>query len=146
MTRAPALSLIHHDLCFGCGPINPFGLQMDIRRAANAVVVGRFFVKQDHQGPDGHAHPGVLAAAVQDAMAIATGDDAPHLLPVGLELDLLGAPARVGAFVRIEARVERRDGEETRVRAEARAEDEEGAVVARARARFRRAQPAEREG
>lgn len=88
--------LAHQDLCFGCGLSNPFGLQLDARREGRESIVGRFFVKQDHQGPGGTAHAGVLAAALLEAVTLAGGDPA----AVGFELDTRPA---IGAFVRVEA-------------------------------------------
>ena len=79
--------LHHHDLCFGCGQANLFGLQLELVRTAGGVE-GRFFVKQDHQGPEGFAHAGVLTAALEEAIALAVE---------------LVAPAPVGAFVRVTA-------------------------------------------
>jgi acyl-coenzyme A thioesterase PaaI-like protein len=89
--------LRHHDLCFGCGQANLFGLQLELTRSGDGVE-GRFFVKQDHQGPDGSAHPGVLAAALEEALSLAGA-------PAGgrVELELL-APAPVGTFVVVRAR------------------------------------------
>src|SRR4051812_11893123 len=60
----------HHELCFGCGQSNLFGLQIELERRAGGGVEGRFFVKQDHQGPPGFAHGGVIAAALDEAMAL----------------------------------------------------------------------------
>jgi acyl-coenzyme A thioesterase PaaI-like protein len=90
-------SLRHHDLCFGCGQANLFGLQLELTRSGEGVE-GRFFVKQDHQGPDGNAHPGVLATALEEALSLAGA-------PAGgrVELEFL-APAPVGTFVRVSAR------------------------------------------
>jgi hypothetical protein len=79
--------LSHHDLCFGCGQANLFGLQLE---------GGRFFVKQDHQGPDGSAHPGIIATALVESMLLAGGEVA------DVRLELSG-PAPVGEFVDIEA-------------------------------------------
>jgi acyl-coenzyme A thioesterase PaaI-like protein len=101
----------HHDGCFGCGQANLFGLQLE---------GGRFFVKQDHQGPQGQAHGGILAAALQEAMELAAGSSVARL-----EVRLL-RPAPVGTFVDVEVG---RDG----TRATARVEDE---VVAEAVADF----------
>ena len=84
----------HGDLCFGCGAANLFGLQLELERLEGGVT-GRFFVKQDHQGPDGAAHPGVLTAALQEAMAQAAG-----YLPERIDVTLR-APAPVGSFVLI---------------------------------------------
>jgi hypothetical protein len=77
----------HHDGCFGCGQANLFGLQLESNR---------FFVKQDHQGPPGEAHGGILAAALQEALELTAGARVRRL-----EVDLL-APAPVGTFVEIE--------------------------------------------
>ena len=81
----------HHDGCFGCGQANLFGLQLETDGAR-----GRFFVKQDHQGPPGFAHGGILAAGLQEAMELAAGNAVERL-----EVRLL-RPAPVGAFVELE--------------------------------------------
>ena len=73
---------MHHDGCFGCGQANLFGLQLED---------GRFFVKQDHQGPRGFAHRGILAAALLEVI------DEPQ---VEIEFH---APVPVGVFVEIGA-------------------------------------------
>lgn len=52
--------IAHHDVCFGCGQANLFGLQLED---------GRFFVKQDHQGTPGLAHPGIIVAALCEVVA-----------------------------------------------------------------------------
>jgi acyl-coenzyme A thioesterase PaaI-like protein len=106
--------LAHHDLCFGCGQANLFGLQLELVRSAGGVE-GRFFVKQDHQGPEGSAHVGVLTAALEEAIALAAGRR-----PTRLSVELV-APAPVGAFVRARADA-----------SSATASDEDGRVLARA--------------
>jgi acyl-coenzyme A thioesterase PaaI-like protein len=99
--------LVHHELCFGCGRTNVFGLLLDAEQTAPGSVAGRAFVKQDHQGATpGQAHEGVIAAALTEAMSFAVGPEA-HLRT--LELELLGT-APVGAFLDLEAHVEGRDG------------------------------------
>ena len=83
----------HHDLCFGCGQANLFGLQ---------VEDGRFFVKQDHQGEPGVAHRGIIATALCEVIA-AEGQrlevEFYADVPVGVFVDLgataTGAEARV---------------------------------------------------
>jgi acyl-coenzyme A thioesterase PaaI-like protein len=91
--------LAHHDLCFGCGLANVFGLHLELARVPDDgdAVTGRFFVKQDHQGPPGAAHPGVVAAALQEALALAAGAH-----PARVQIEHL-APAPVGTFVEITA-------------------------------------------
>jgi acyl-coenzyme A thioesterase PaaI-like protein len=116
--------LRHHDLCFGCGQANPFGLQLELERSADGAVEGRFFVKQDHQGPAGVAHAGLLAAALEEALALAAGEP-----PTRLEVDLV-ADAAVGTFVSVSAH------EDVAHRFSAVARDGEGRVLARAAGTF----------
>ena len=83
--------MTHHDLCFGCGQANLFGLQLEN---------GRFFVKQDHQGPDGTLHPGLLTTALVEALLLEGAE-------VGsLTVEVRGT-APVGEFVELEASAER---------------------------------------
>jgi acyl-coenzyme A thioesterase PaaI-like protein len=101
--------LRHHDLCFGCGQANLFGLQIELERRPEGGVAGRFFVKQDHQGPPGYAHGGIIAAALDEAMSLALQGQGRLALTGNLEVELR-APAPVGTFVEIEADVERVEG------------------------------------
>jgi acyl-coenzyme A thioesterase PaaI-like protein len=125
------VALVHHELCFGCGRTNLFGLLLEVDDAAPGAVAGRCFIKQDHQGPErGAAHEGVVAAALIDAMALACGPDA---RVSALEISY-GEPAPVGTFLDIEARVEHRDGPRADASATARADQR---MVAQARGSFR---------
>ena len=92
--------LVHHELCFGCGRTNLFGLLMELEQTAEGRVRGRGFIKQDHQGPvRGAAHPGIVAAALLEAMAFAADGD---WEAIAVELSV-PAPAPVGAFLDVEA-------------------------------------------
>ena len=132
------MTLAHHELCFGCGNANLFGLQMELEPADGqpGAVTGRFFLKQDHQGPPGHAHGGILASALDEAMAIALHAQGVHALTRRLEVDLL-APAPVGTFLRVDAAIERREDDRLWVRATARTVGEEATEVATARGEFK---------
>jgi acyl-coenzyme A thioesterase PaaI-like protein len=99
----------HHELCFGCGQANLFGLQLELERRPEGGVSGRFFVKQDHQGPPGYAHGGVIAAALDEAMSLVLHAEGTYALTSGLDIDLK-APAPVGSFVQLEADVESIEG------------------------------------
>jgi acyl-coenzyme A thioesterase PaaI-like protein len=125
-------ALRHHDLCFGCGQANLFGLQLEMETSGDGVE-GRFFVKQDHQGPPGYAHGGVMAAALDEAMALLVLDRGAFALTGRLEIDLL-APAPVGAFARLTARVEGEGERSLELSAEATGED--GRRLAAARGTF----------
>jgi acyl-coenzyme A thioesterase PaaI-like protein len=85
----------HHELCFGCGLANLFGLQMELSRDGDRVS-GRFFAKQDHQGPVGFVHRGILVVALEEAMSLAGGE------PGGLSVEFL-APAPIGTFLTVSA-------------------------------------------
>jgi acyl-coenzyme A thioesterase PaaI-like protein len=127
----------HHDLCFGCGQANLFGLQLEVSRSDEGVA-GRFFVKQDHQGPPGYAHGGVIATALDEAMALLLFDRGTFALTKRLEVDLK-APAPVGTFVRVTARLEEEDTRALHLVAEAATED--GRMLAAAKGTFVRVRP-----
>jgi acyl-coenzyme A thioesterase PaaI-like protein len=122
----------HHDLCFGCGLANVFGIHLEAEPAPEGGVAGRFFVKQDHQGPCGRAHGGVIGAALDEAMALALHAEGLHAWTRRYEVEL-HLPAPVGSFVNVRARIERRDSR--RVRATASASGE-GGTIAQATAVF----------
>ncbi len=125
------MPLVHHELCFGCGRVNLFGLLLEVDEVAPGAVAGRCFVKQDHQGADrGQAHDGVVAAALAEAMALACGRAA---RAVSFEVTL-SAPAPIGTFLELEAHVERRDGPISYAAAAATAD---GRMVAQARGSYR---------
>lgn len=128
-----ARRLAHHDLCFGCGQANVFGLQLELEPAEGGGVAGRFFVKQDHQGPPGYAHGGVVAAALDEAMALAVQQEGVYALTTRLEVELR-SPAPVGAFAAVEAGVDRR--ESGRVIASAKVTGEAGELIASATGEF----------
>jgi acyl-coenzyme A thioesterase PaaI-like protein len=126
------LSVRHHDLCFGCGQANLFGLQLELEPAEDGGLRGRFFVKQDHQGPPGVGHGGIVATALDEAMALAVHHAGIPALTSRLDVKLR-APARVGEVVLVEARIEERDGRRLVTRATARTG---GEVLAEASGEF----------
>jgi acyl-coenzyme A thioesterase PaaI-like protein len=134
----PDARIIHHELCFGCGQANLFGLQLELEPSADGGVEGRFFVKQDHQGPPGYAHGGVIAAALDEAMALLVFERGTFAVTGRLEIDLV-APAPVGTFVRVSAALEE-EGEST-LRLAADATRDDGRRVAGATGIFVRVPP-----
>jgi acyl-coenzyme A thioesterase PaaI-like protein len=94
------MTLVHHELCFGCGRTNLFGLLMELEQVRPGLVTGRGFIKQDHQGAEpGTAHEGIVAAALSEAMSFACG---PHMRAAGIEARLEAA-VPVGVFLELEA-------------------------------------------
>jgi acyl-coenzyme A thioesterase PaaI-like protein len=130
----PGARIVHHELCFGCGQANLFGLQLEVSAQEGGGVAGRFFVKQDHQGPPGFAHGGVLAAALDETMALLLHGRDILALTARLELELL-APAPIGAFVDVKATIAEEQGRKLLLGAEANAEDG-GETLAQARGIF----------
>ena len=122
----------HHELCFGCGLANVFGLHLELEPQPEGGLAGRFFVKQDHQGPPGFAHGGVVGAALDEAMALALHADGVHARTRRYEVDL-HMPAPVGSWVNVRTRVEREDGKKIWVTATA---GGEGGTIAEGRALF----------
>jgi acyl-coenzyme A thioesterase PaaI-like protein len=131
-----AAPLAHHDLCFGCGQANLFGLQLEARPEEDGAVVGRLFLKQDHQGPRQVAHGGIVAAALDETMSFAAaraaGDD---VMTARIEVDYR-EPAPIATFLRVEARVERREDDSVETTARARTVGEGAQTVAEGRATF----------
>jgi acyl-coenzyme A thioesterase PaaI-like protein len=112
------LTVSHHELCFGCGLANLFGLQLELERDGDRVA-GRFFAKQDHQGPDGNVHKGILVTAIEEALSLAGGE------PATLEVEFI-APASIGTFLSVSAsksEAELRSGGELVARAMAKRAD-----------------------
>jgi acyl-coenzyme A thioesterase PaaI-like protein len=130
--RARSDPVRHHDLCFGCGQANLFGLQLELERSGDGVE-GRFFVKQDHQGPPGYAHGGVIAAALDEAMALLVFERGTFAVTGQLEIDLV-APVPVGTFVSVSASLES-EGERT-LALSAEAAGEDGRRLAGAKGTF----------
>ena len=126
------MALVHHDLCFGCGQTNLFGLLLEVERVDAERVAGRCFIKQDHQGADRTAaHQGVIAAALCEAMALACG---PRARAIALSVELTADDAPVGAFLDVEA-IDGRPARSGTIAATATAASE-GRQVAAAQGRF----------
>ena len=124
--------ITHHELCFGCGQANLFGLQLELEARGDGSVAGRCFVKQDHQGPPGFAHGGIVATALDEAMSLLIHAQGTHALTTGLEIRLR-APAPIGTFLDLEARIESRDGRRIELSSAA---SSDGMEVATARGTF----------
>ncbi|HZQ92324.1 MAG TPA: PaaI family thioesterase [Terriglobales bacterium] len=64
-----ALVKIPRNYCFGCGQDNPDGMRLrfhyDEKRHR---FVGRFRLPRRYQGPPGHAHGGIIATLLDEAM------------------------------------------------------------------------------
>jgi acyl-coenzyme A thioesterase PaaI-like protein len=96
------VTLVHHELCFGCGRANLFGLLVELERPRQGLVTGRCFIKQDHQGVQpGITHDGLVATALSEAMSFACGM---HMHATSFELTVEGR-LPVGTYLELEAHV-----------------------------------------
>lgn len=104
--------------CFGCGPENERGLQLDFRLEGDLVVGDLRLVPWQGGGP-GVAHGGILATFLDELMGhVAVA----HRLPAvtaRFEIDYL-RPAPIGTTVRGEAWLARLDGRKLHMEAEGR--------------------------
>ena len=129
------MGLVHHQLCFGCGQTNLFGLQMEVEPADERGVTGRLFVKQDHGGRPGLAHPGLVATALEEVMSLA-------LEAEGVSADLESLVLRIvsalplGTFLTLGARIEGVEDGRAAVEAWAELRGAESRTVACATASF----------
>jgi acyl-coenzyme A thioesterase PaaI-like protein len=126
------MRIAHHDLCFGCGLANVFGIQLELEERGGRALGGRFFLKQDHQGPPGIAHAGVLASALVEAMSLAVARHT-YASPTQLEFELHRATP-IGTYLAVTARMVGGEGNARRAAAELR--DPEGELVAESQALF----------
>jgi acyl-coenzyme A thioesterase PaaI-like protein len=123
----------HHDLCFGCGIANVFGLQFEAEAPVDGELRGRFFVKQDLMGPPGVMHGGLVATALDEVMSLLVFAENPRAPTARIETDLR-APIPLGTFVHASSRVVERDGRKVIAAAELR--DDDGALLAEGRGVF----------
>jgi acyl-coenzyme A thioesterase PaaI-like protein len=101
------MPLVHHELCFGCGRTNLFGLLVEVERTAPDGVAGRCFIKQDHQGAQtGHAHDGIIAAALAEAMALAAAREDTAARPMATLAVSFEASPPVGMFLELTAQAD----------------------------------------
>jgi acyl-coenzyme A thioesterase PaaI-like protein len=128
-----ATRFAHHDLCFGCGIANVFGMQLEAEAPVGGELRGRFFVKQDLMGPPGVMHGGLVATALDEVMSLLVFAENPGAPTARLETDLR-APIPLGTFVQASARIVERDGRKLIAAGELRAED--GTLLAEGRAVF----------
>jgi acyl-coenzyme A thioesterase PaaI-like protein len=123
----------HHDLCFGCGIANVFGMQFEAQAPVDGELRGRFFVKQDLMGPPGVMHGGLVATALDEVMSLLVVAESPRAPTARLETDLR-APIPLGTFVQASARIVERDGRKVIAAGELRGED--GTLLAEGRGVF----------
>jgi uncharacterized protein (TIGR00369 family) len=95
--------------CFGCGPANATGLQLEFLLAEDGSVVCLPTVPDRFEGPSGYVHGGIIATLLDEAMSKAVRASGRTSMTRQMEIDYL-RPVPSGAAIRIEGRVVRSEG------------------------------------
>ena len=130
----PAPSGWKREFCFGCGPSNPGGLQLKfVLGPGGDSYVCEFELSAQFGGPPGHAHGGVVATIMDEAMSKANRLRSRVALTRRIEIDYL-RPVPLGRPLIVEGRSGSVRGRASYNRAELR--NSEGVVLARSRGKF----------
>jgi uncharacterized protein (TIGR00369 family) len=119
--------------CFGCGQMNRTGLRLKFFVDQERTIVCRVRLARRFEGPPGHAHGGIIATLLDEAMSKANRQfgvltmtrqmEVEYLKPVPLGVPLILTGRRVGSS-------------ERKHRCEAQIANEDGVVLARGKALF----------
>jgi acyl-coenzyme A thioesterase PaaI-like protein len=121
----------HQPNCLGCGPENPAGLGMRMRREGERVL-GEVTLDSRHEGAPGYAHGGAVTTALDDAIGMLLFVLRRPAVTAKLEVNFR-RPAFIGRPFALEAWVDRIEGRKLHLRSEMR---DEGETVAEANALF----------
>jgi uncharacterized protein (TIGR00369 family) len=122
------------DYCFGCGPANPQGLQLRFEPGpAGDSYVAEFELSAEFGGPPGHAHGGIVATILDEAMSKANKLRGRLALTRRIEVDYL-RPVPLARPLVVEGRIGSVRGRASYNRAEIR--NSEGVVLARSSGKF----------
>jgi len=119
--------------CFGCGPANPTGLQLEFFLTPDGSVVSLPIIPDTFEGHPGYLHGGIIATLLDEAMSKAVRAQAKPSMTRKIEVEYL-RPVPSGKSLRIEGRVVRSDRHKHW--AEARILDEKGTTLAEANGLF----------
>jgi uncharacterized protein (TIGR00369 family) len=119
--------------CFGCGPANPSGLQLDFLIAGDGSVVCQTTVSDTFDGHPGYLHGGIIATLLDEAMSKSVRARGVSAMTRQLEAEYL-RPVPSGVPLRLEGRVVRTEGHKNWT--EARVLNVAGRELARAKGLF----------
>jgi uncharacterized protein (TIGR00369 family) len=129
----PSLTWLR-DTCFGCGPANPNGLQLKFALSPDGKSYAcKFELAGSFVGPPGHAHGGIIATILDEAMGKANKLKSKVALTRRMEVEYL-RPVPLGQPLVVEGRVSRMKGRTIYNSAELRSAA--GSVLARSRGKF----------
>lgn len=95
--------------CFGCGPANPHGLQLEFLLAADGTVVCPATIPGTFDGHPGYLHGGIIATLLDETMSKAVRARGLSSMTRHLEIDYR-RPVPSGTLIRMEGRVVRSEG------------------------------------
>lgn len=81
------MAVQHHELCFGCGNSNLFGLHIEADTSGEKGLAAEFVVRDEHTGASGYAHTGVLSGALYEVMALSLPAEGVHGRAEHVEVD-----------------------------------------------------------
>jgi uncharacterized protein (TIGR00369 family) len=122
------------DFCFGCGSQNPIGLQLKFALSPNGKSYAcEFELGSSFVGPPGHAHGGIIATILDEAMGKANKLKGKVALTRRIEVDYF-RPVPLGQPLVVEGRVLRMTGRALYNIGELR--NAKGHILARSRGKF----------
>lgn len=122
---------LHH--CFGCGEANRAGLQLKFFVDEAGQVVCRARLAKRFEGPPGHAHGGIIATMLDEAMSKANRAQDVVAMTRRMEVEYL-RPVPLRQTIMLTGRRVSHDGRKNYCEAEI--ANEAGAVLARGKALF----------
>lgn len=140
-THAENLKPLKHaaqNRCFGCGPANPHGLQLDFLLAEDGSIVSQASISDDFCGHPGFLHGGIIATLLDETMSKAVRATGISSMTRHLEVDYL-LPVPSAHPIRVEGRIVRTEGRKRWT--EARILDSEHKTLARGKGLFVEVQP-----
>ena len=127
-----------HNRCFGCGPANPGGLQLEFFLAADGTVVCPATISATFDGHPGYLHGGIIATLLDETMSKSVRAMGLTAMTRHMEVDFR-RPVPSDTPIRMEGRVVRSEGRKHW--AEANILDAHGSPLARGKGLFIEIQP-----
>lgn len=115
--------------CFGCGPANDAGLQLEFLLAEDGSVVCLPTIPEQFEGPHGYVHGGIIATLLDETMSKPVRAKELKAVTARMEVDYL-RPVHSAKPIRLEGRLLRSEGRKHWT--EARILDQRGRVLAKA--------------
>ena len=119
--------------CFGCGPANAIGLQLEFLLTEDGAVVCLPTILECFEGPPGYLHGGIIATLLDEAMSKTVRARGLKAVTGRMEIDYR-RPVRSATPIRMEGRLLRSEGRKHWT--EARILDARGHMLAEAKGIF----------